>query len=362
MFYKNKRLAIFIMLVIIAAVGGCASAPPDKDEWDPFKLVWPLPPEKPRIKYTASLKNEEDLASSKGFAQSLFGEEKSDALIKPYGVTSDEKGNVYVSDSGRVFIFDRKNKKMSFIEHAGGIKLKRPLGLFFDNKNDLLYVADTGVDRVFVLRPNGKLVMTLGERGELVNPTGVVADQERKRIYVVNTKKHSITIYDSDGKFLKDVGGFGGDPGAFNLPTQIAINKKGDIYVVDSANFRVQQLDYEGNPIRVLGGIGTNFGQFARPKGVSVSPEGYIYVTDTTHSGVTIFAPDGKLLLTWGNDGIAKGLFQIPAGIHVDENGLVYVVSQWTGRVDIFQQITYPEDKELIAPKGKELTAPAEKK
>ncbi len=336
---------LFIMLLIVLSLYSCASQP--KDIWDPFKLIWPLPPERPRIKYHDSLKSERDVSPKRGLAEAIFGVAYEASLMKPYGVTTDDEGRVYVSDVGRIFVFDKKNNRLSFIGDRGPIKLLRPLGMFFEPKTGLLYVADSVLDRVIVFRKDGTPLIAMGQKGELLDPGGVAVDSIRNRVYVTNTKNHCISVFNTEGYFIENIGRRGTGDGEFNFPTQIDIDRDGNIYVVDSMNFRVQVLSPEGRFLRKMGGVGTRLGQFARPKGISISKYGHIYVTDAMFHGVTIFDNDGTLLLTWGARGWERGLFDLPAAIHIDENDLIYVVSQWTAKVDIFQFISYPEDKTI---------------
>ena len=335
------RFIYFVFLSLFFV--GCETAP--KEQWDPFKLVWPLPPEKPRIKYYDTLRTEEDVKPKKGIAQTLFGEERQFSLLKPYGVVVDDEGRVYVSDVGRVVVFDKKGQRLYFIGDRGVVKLMRPLGMFYDKKDKLLYVADSVLDRVIVFTLDGRPVREIGQKGELKDPGGVAVDSIRNRVYVTNTKNHVISVFNTEGYFIENLGERGVDPGYFNFPTQIAIDSEGNIYVVDTGNFRVQALSPEGKFIRQYGSLGVRFGQFARPKGIAISPQNYLFVTDAMFHGVTVFDKEGNLLLTWGSRGWAKGLFDLPAGIFIDNNNLIYVVSQWTAKVDIFQLITYPEDE-----------------
>lgn len=350
MFFRrySSRVAIIAFLFLVGF--GCGSAPQQQESrFDPFTLFWPLPPEKPRIKYYDSLRQQSDVNADRklNLSDSIFGSPEPEfSLRKPYGVTTDNQGRVYVSDVGGIAVFDKKNRNLNFIGNTGGTRLIRPLGMFFEKKSNLLYVADSALDKVIVFTPDGRAVTEIGQKGELKDPGGVVVDTERKRIYVTNTKRHCISVFDMDGRFIKNMGEREKDPELqFNFPTQIALGRNGELIVVDSGNFRIQIFDQEGKVIRQIGQIGMLVGQFARPKGVGVSPEGYIFVSDAATHGITVFDEKGTLLLTWGVRGWERGMFELPAGIHIDDKGLIYVVSQWTAKVDIFQFLSYPDDK-----------------
>lgn len=333
-----------LSMIVIAITAGCAGVP-DRPSWDPFTLIWPLPPEKPRIKYVGSLAGEADVQGEKrGWSETLFGATgELYQLVKPYSVTTDDRGRVYVSDANGIAVFDMNNKKFGVIGRGVG-KVIRPLGMFFDKKNNLLYVTDSASDKVIVFTPEGRAVMALGQKGELVDPGGVTVDSDRGRVYVSNTKRHVISVFDTQGNYIRDIGERGSDKGQLNFPAHITIDRQGNIYIVDLGNFRVQVFDPDGNYMRDIGGIGMAFGQFARPKGIALDPDQNLHITDAMFHGVTVFDNEGTLLLTWGARGTLRGLFQLPAGIHIDENGLIYVVSQWNARVDIFQYVRYPED------------------
>lgn len=333
MIKKSGTVSIFLILLF-----SCVSVKTEK--WDPSALQWPG--ENPRIKYHSSIMSELDVVEKKEIMNKISGEDKRPVrLLKPYGVTIDDSGRLYVSDIGRIFVFDRRAHKLSFFEDGG--RPKRPLGMFYDKKDSLIYVADGEMNRVFVFSMDGKIILEIGQHDELLRPGGVVIDSVRNRVYVTNTGKHTVSVFNTQGQFIGNIGTRGSGPGEFNFPTQIAIDKKGNIYVVDTGNFRIQILE-PGEDfmtfIKEVGSYGTAYGQLGRPKGISLDKDGNIYVTDAMFHGVTVFNRDGKCLLAWGKRGWKPGLFELPAGIHIDEDGFIYVVSQGNARLDIFEVIT----------------------
>lgn len=346
--YKNcgPRFYGISIILICMFLAGCSPPVVDQSRWDPFKLIWPFAPEKPRVKYFDTIATSKDVSGSEGFAAAVFGDEEVVGMVKPYGVTVDGQGRVYVTDVGSILVFDKAGKQFFRMGDTGLRRLIRPLGIFYAHKNQLLYVADPAMDRVFAFDQSGEVRLEIGNKGELKDPGGVVVDMERERIYVSNTKAHSISIFDLKGGLIKNLGERGTNEGNFNYPTQMALDKEGRLYVVDSGNFRIQIFGSDEKVIRTLGGVGVQFGQFARPKGIAIAPDGNIFIVDSMFQGVTVFNPDGKLLLAWGAKGNEKGLFDTPAAIHIDDENKIYVVSQLGKRVDIFQYILYPAEKE----------------
>jgi DNA-binding beta-propeller fold protein YncE len=62
---------------------------------------------------------------------------------------------------------------------------------------------------------------------------------------------------DKDGRFIKQWGSTGTEPGQFQGLKAIAIDAQGDVYVADAGNKRIQVFDGEGTFKRQFGNVGT---------------------------------------------------------------------------------------------------------
>ena len=141
-----------------------------------INLVWPVPPDKPRIKYVGSIYGAGDVEPAKkaGFLARLAGIEKSDikpGFVKPYGIATDSKGRIYVSDSGQglIFVLDTKNKKVHYLGRTPQLRLVVPIGISVDSK-DRVWVADPVGQHVVAFDGEGSVLMVLGKTGEMVIP------------------------------------------------------------------------------------------------------------------------------------------------------------------------------------------------
>jgi DNA-binding beta-propeller fold protein YncE len=326
---------IFMNVGIIIAATSCAPVPRE-EEWGEY--LWPLPPAEPKIRYVKSLWGAMDIQDD-SLVRTLFGKDQSAELFKPYGVTTDKKGRLYVTDTVRkvVFVFDEKNNRMNFLGvHSD--KFMLPAGVTVD-EGERIYISDTGYDEVLVFSGKDSMVSKFGE-GILHNPSGMEIDDEKNRIYVVSTKSHRVEVFTLDGEHLFGFGGRGKAPGKFNYPMDVAIDSSGNLYVVDSANFRIQIFTSDGSYLRELGAVGSNPGQFARPKGIAIDRDDIVYVTDAAFNNFQMFDSEGRLLLYVGYAGMYEpGAFSLPADIFVDENNLIYVADQLNRRVQVFQKL-----------------------
>ncbi|MBI5847473.1 MAG: 6-bladed beta-propeller [Nitrospirae bacterium] len=335
MISKRYVLRIVFLFSLLSLIVSCAPTyqKPNID------LVWPLPPEEPRIKYVDIIRSTLDVGKKSSMADVLFGEEKVEVMAKPYGVAVDKQGVIYVADPGRVFVFDLKNKTYDFIgSQPGAGKLSFPFGLGLAD-DGRLFVTDISQDRVFVYKDR-KFAGAIGQEGELDGPSGVAVDNARGLIYVVDSKKHYVNVYSlKDYAKLRTIGARGEGPGEFNFPTNIALDAEGKLYVVDTGNFKVQVFNAEGKHLRTFGQLGDAPGTFGRPKGIAVDSEGHVYVVDTAFDNFQIFDQEGKLLLFVGGPGNPPGKFWLPAGIAIDSEDKIYVVDQYPGLVQIFQYL-----------------------
>jgi DNA-binding beta-propeller fold protein YncE len=311
-------------------------------------LVWPLPPDQPRIRYLTSYHGVHDFTTKKPgrWKTLLLGDEDpslkpSDIMVKPYGLAVSDDGRVYVSDTAarRVFAFDPDAKTVSFVGETGFGKLTKPIGVAVDDEGKI-FVADATLNRVFAYAPDGHVVLTMGREDELKAPSGLAADRLNKRIYVADASLHHIVCYSSvDGTWLKTIGQRGQEPGNFNFPTNLFVDGKGRLYVTDTMNFRIQVLDADGAVLHVFGAQGDTGGSLNRPKGVGVDSEGHIYVADTSFNNFQVFDETGRLLLFVGTGGREPGEFLLPAGLYVDARDRIYVADQGNSRVQVFQYL-----------------------
>ncbi len=341
---KSKWGAISLvgLLMLLSA---CASAP----EVAPPEVVWPLPPDKPRIQFVKSITSSADVepSRSRSFLDTLVGGGGTTAgLTKPYGVHVDKAGRLFVADTGwrKVLVFDFPNQKFWILGVDGRGVLAQPVGVDTDDQGRI-YVSDGAQARVVVYTPDGQYLNAFGGRDYLSKPVGIAVDDARDRVYVVDTKQHRVVVFDRSGNHIMNFGEHGPDDGMFNWPTNISVAPDGNLYVVDMLNFRVQVFNPQGEFLDKFGGVGRGFGQFSKPKGIGVSDDGLVFVADAAFNNVQIFDPKGRLLLFFGGMGVGPGQFWMPAGLAVGPDGKIYVADQFNKRVNVYERIRYAEDE-----------------
>lgn len=327
---------IWMWLLILALAYGCGRAAVQ----EPL-LLYPLPPDEPRIKYVRTYRGEIDFVKE-GFFDLIFGKPPAPRLSKPYGVSA-RGDKIYVTQTGAasVAVIDTKEQKISYIGDMGSTgRLAMPIGVAVA-PSGMLIVSDSKLKKVFVYDEAGNFKGAIGKKDDFEAPSGIAINAELGRIYIVDSYGHRVSVYSLQGEPLFKFGRRGHDDAEFNFPTGIAIDRRnGNVYVVDTQNFRVQVFDKDGKFLRNFGTVGDTPGSFARPKGIGIDSEGHVYVTDAAFDNFQIFDETGRVLLYIGSAGSRPGYFQLPAGLYVDENDRIYVVDQLNRRVQVFQYLS----------------------
>lgn len=81
---------------------------------------------------------------------------------------------------------------------------------------------------------------------------------------------------------------------AFNLPSDIALDKDGNIYILDSGNHRIQKFSPDGVYLATLGRKGQGPGEFVYPESIDIDGSGFIYVSDPNNQKIQVLTPEGK--------------------------------------------------------------------
>jgi len=336
----HSRYLAAICLVAAVFFTSCAALDIVEEKQSEQAIYWPQPPDEPRIQYVKAIAGPEDLGIKKGFFKKLvefFTGREEEGFAKPYGIAVDVVGRIYVSDTGdsSYHVLDPSDGKYTRIDEFKDQKLRSPIGIAVDKAGNV-YVSDSELKTIFCFDKAGKGVRSFGDK-DLKRPAGLFVDDKNGLVYVVDTLGHKILVYDLLGNKKQEFGERGDGDGQFNYPTNVWVDRDGSVLVCDSMNFRVQMFDGGGKFLGKFGREGNSIGTFAKPKGVAMDTQGHIYVVEALFDAVQIFDRKGQVLLSFGDSGYDRGEFWLPAGIWIDGNDRIYVVDSYNQRVQIFQ-------------------------
>lgn len=342
-FISRIHFSLVALAACLCLAGGCTRPagvvfpPPEKP------LVWPGPPETPRIRYVGQLVTSADLKPARPFGEAvdeaLFGKKPSESMLTPFAICTDAANRIFVADAGAqaVHVFDLTTRKHARWAPPQPYRYSQPVGVAWDPRGRL-FVSDSVGGCIFVFTSAGVFEARIGV-GELTRPAGLAWDAANKRLLVADTASHCVVMLSSDGALLGRIGRRGTQPGEFNYPTNIAIDHQGRVYVSDTLNFRIQQFDPELRPTRVIGRKGDMPGCLSQPKGIAVDSEDHLYILDAHFEAVQVFDAQGQLLLGFGEEGWGPGQFCLPAGMFIDSRDRIWVADAYNRRLQVFDYV-----------------------
>lgn len=328
---------------------------------DISKLVWPSPPDQPRIRYLAEYNGEFDLLGKKQARGTMLERiagvnitpEERPRMIKPYGVAIDSKGRIFVADWGQhaVVVFDLEHKIMGFRGNKAPANLLVPIGVAVDEE-DRLFVSDSKAHQITCFGPDGSVEGVFGA-ADLKRPAGLAIDNPLHRLYVADVAGKRIAVFDLTNfkllRYFAEIKEGEDRTGALTNPNSIAVDADGLLYVTDAIVPRVVVYDTEGNFVRTWGKRGDGPCMFGRPKGIAIDTDGHVYVADAQTNRLQVFSPEGKPLVSFGSTGWGPGQFMLMAGLAIDSQNRIVAVDMTPARIEVFRYIT---DAEAAAAKA----------
>ena len=305
-------------------------------------------------------------------------------LAEPYGIASDDAGNIYIADY--------RNSRIRRVTASGTIstvagsgdtgydgdggpatskRLFRPRGVAVAG-DGTLYIADTGNSRIRRVDPAGEISTFAGDgsfgsagdggpaqAAQLGYPYGVAIDASGV-VYIADTNNNRIRQVALDGTISTIAGtgvpSFGGDGGLATLaqlssPTGVAVDNAGTVYVADTYNQRIRQFA-SGGIISTRAGTGTvGFGgdggaataaTLSNPWGVAVDQAGVLFIADSNNHRIRRVQLDGTISTFAGSAGFGaagdngpatSAQLRAPFGVTVNAAGTVWLADGGSHRV-----------------------------
>jgi len=197
-----------------------------------------------------------------------------------------------------------------------------------------------------------RMVRTLGSRGkeegQFMQPVAVAVDAQ-KRVYVVDSLKCNVQVFDKEGKHLYSLGKFGREATSpqdvcFLNPVSVAIDQAGNVVVLDAKLSTVQIIGKMGLVIAKFGEPASpesgkmemGPGGFSHPQSLTLDANDNIFVADTGNNRIRVFNPAGKVINKFGNHGARLGEFNGPCSLTMDNAGNLLVLDEKNFRVQLF--------------------------
>jgi hypothetical protein len=366
--------------LVLAFAVAAAQAPPQPSRPEPARAV----PTIPFDTQTDFLKNSPDMNFGEVLGVAVNSKGHVVVLNHPGSASS---GPLYGNASTQLLEFDQTGK---FVREIG----KGVYGVGYSHsvrfdKDDNLWVVDKGTNVVMRFNPAGFVTLNLGRRpegpddpaesyyrpgrreppvhvdGYFRQPTDVAWDSD-DNIYISDGYTNSrIAKFDKRGNWVKSWGsrGSGGlhadeNPGQFNTPHNIAVDRQNNVYVADRGNRRIQVFDTNGSFLRmihlnvpydkkrhpVLGNLPANPPDETAPWTLCINTTGptqYLFTTDQEPGRLYKLSLDGSIVGMLGESGRDVKQFNWVHGLACPSEDVIVVADMNNWRV---QRLTlHPE-------------------
>ncbi|CAM4752901.1 unnamed protein product [Rotaria magnacalcarata] len=272
-------------------------------------------------------------------------------LYWSHGLFVDDDQTVVVADFGNDRIIQWKKDDTTNGQVIAGGKgqgnglnqLNRPTDVLIDKETDTLIICDRQNQRVVRWpRCSGTT------QGEILIGNiacyGLAMDEQRY-LYVSDTKKHEVRLYQLGGKNYTVVAGGNGQGDGLNqlnFPAYLFVDRQQNVYVSDWNNHRVMKWTIDAKEgIVVAGGqgVGNARTQLYYPNELFVDALSTLYVADSWNHRVmrwTQGAKKGTVMVGENGRGEGANQFDIPIGLSFDRYFNLYVTDYNNNRVKRF--------------------------
>jgi DNA-binding beta-propeller fold protein YncE len=208
-----------------------------------------------------------------------------------------------------------------------------------------VWVIDDQLHQIHKFSYDGKLVMSLGTKGQRGREAGKMFDRPTDIAWFPDGTffisdgygGKRVAKFDPSGKFITDWGSAPVDPAKpgpneWNTVHSIAASADRRLFVVDRGHRRIQVFDENGKFLDMWT-TGTN----SSPYSHLITANQELVATDGGTHRVVKYDLKGNYIYGWGGPGSALGQFNGPHASTVDQEGSFYTAEVFNGRVAKFQ-------------------------
>jgi len=216
-----------------------------------------------------------------------------------------------------------------------GIQLKGALGLSVD-LSGAIYISDTENNRIIKFNSDGKMIKSIGgfgwEKEQFYTPSDICAASALD-VFVADYNNHRVQRYDKDLNYISSLYSDENweETFQFAYPKSVAVSIHGDLFIIDGENVRLLKLNSFGEPEMSFGDFSEGKGRLMDPVQITMSPKDKMYVSDGGANKIVVFDYFGNYLSE-----IGSGFLKEPHGLFYSSLSLLLVADTGNKRVVIF--------------------------
>ncbi len=194
--------------------------------------------------------------------------------MQPCNVTVDSRDQVYVVDTGNSRI-KRLTANLDYIDHINneGLEGRSATGICMGSSSDSLIVINWRTKTVTEMTLDGNTIGSFSHE-DFKEPIDIAMNLD-DNVVVADNGIGSVLIFETSGKLLQTIGSRGNARGQFKDISAVTVAPSGDIIVADS---RIQVFSPTGEFLREIYGQGKGKGRYG---GLVCDNHGFLLATRT---------------------------------------------------------------------------------
>ena len=263
-----------------------------------------------------------------------------------------------------IFVVDREGNLIDEWPHLDKMFSQQPCGRGphqikispYDPQKHV-WIIDDDLHEIHKFSQDGKLVMTLGERGvpgrgpnNFNRPTDIAWLPDGTFFISDGYAGTRVAKFDPNGKFVLDWGKVPTDPSnpgpnEFFSVHSIGVSRDRRVFAADREHSRMQVFDENGKFLEMW-----PTGHRSAVYSHIVTEDDHVWVGEHTTSRLVKYDLNGRYIYDFGSPGPLPGQFNGPHGIHVDQDRNLYVTEVWNGRTQKFRPKPNADPAKIVAP------------
>ena len=255
----------------------------------------------------------------------------------------------------QVIVVDKHNKLVKVLDTEGKLVrfigkniLKEPSRVSVLPWSEQVLVTDSGAQEVKVFSTDGAVVSTVAT--DLSSPSGHCVIPDLRQIAVINFDTKLVTVYeeDSDSGFKK----LHSFPTGLDCPAYITRTHTNNLVISDWSANKLRIYNSQGKFLKQISKAGSGQGQISKPQGVHGDSHGNLLLGEKGNRRIQIFNDEGESTFV-----MDKKTYElnIPMSLDTTEDGYM-IIGEYQGSIKFFKYLDLPETNHMTVgqkPKGR---------